>query len=791
GGEFGWGGPVKLRITARAAKERPAVALQTVNDDALASALNEAARQGSVVKLPAGTFHLSRTLRIPAGVTVAGAGRDATVLQFGQAAHRQADALQSEQFTKLGGSGWNLAPASIHTPGDTLEYRLNVPTSGEWTVWLRYATQMAQWGKPGMDGQTALIVDDGEPVPLTALPNTGSFGTFKWSKSASLKLAAGAHRLVWKNLKGGGLSLDAYVFALDPSFQPSDKPFPESSGKIIVLQGEDVVKMQSKEGRLPGGDVPAVWLAGDGASVRDLTILGCPQVNFGIAIRPPRGEVRPYGDSPEKGKWVSGCRVERVRVADVEGKHAENCGVHFLNADHAVVCDNELWARAPLFLAGVRQCDLSRNRLVSVTRFGGNAEAAILGRNSVLRECIIEDNRVACPPGAEAGGPTARRLIWVSTGAGSVDLNWMARNGVEVAQAAGQARFGGVAGTDQNVGEMILFEACQRFMFFGPLAGADAQSVTLPKTVPPTPDDRLGSVKREQLAHDAAGHETPFWPPDVDDGTGEPPIGEYFVTVLKGRGLGQTRRVVGRVGETLRLDQAWRETPEPGALVVVTTAFYRNLIVGNHTADGMTGIQLWISCIENVIAGNTIARQRKPGLFLYSCFTTAASSMPRTWNRGVGPLYFNHVEGTRTDECSAGALVTSGDDPKLAIEFPRALGNVLRRNSFIKSRTDGVILTSRKRAEGELSAASILGTLVEFNVVRDAPIAYRAASNVDGTLFRRNHAYFWHPVSLNAEPPVAFQLDDPKATAALELNSVEGKTGTGTKEITEVQRGTK
>ncbi|MBM4047757.1 MAG: hypothetical protein FJ279_21855, partial [Planctomycetes bacterium] len=375
GGEFGWGGPVKLRITARAAKERPAVALQTVNDDALASALNEATRTGSVVKLPPGTFQLHRTLRIPAGVTVAGAGRDATVLQFSP--------LQSDQFTKLGGSGWNLAPTAIHTVGDTLEYRLNVPTSGEWTVWLRYATQMAQWGKPGMDGQTALIVNDGEPAPLNALPNTGSFGTYKWSKSASLKLAAGAHRLVWKNLKGGGLSLDAYVFALDPSFQPSDKPFPESSEKVIVLQGEDTVRMQSKEGRLPGGDVPAVWLAGDGASVRDLSILGCPQVNFGIAIRPPRGEVRPYGDSPEKGKWVSGCRVERVRVADVEGKHAENCGIHFLNADHAVVCDNELWARAPLFLAGVRQCDLSRNRLVSVTRFGGNAEAAILGRNSV------------------------------------------------------------------------------------------------------------------------------------------------------------------------------------------------------------------------------------------------------------------------------------------------------------------------------------------------------------------------------------------------------------------------
>ena len=211
--------------------------------------------------------------------------------------------------------------------------------------------------------------------------------------------------------------------------------------------------------------------------------------------------------------------------------------------------------------------------------------------------------------------------------------------------------------------------------------------------------------------------------------------------------------------------------------------------MGNYTPDGMTGIQLWISCIENVVAGNTIARQRKPGLFLYANGTTLASSMPRTWNRGISPLFFNHVEGTRTDECSAGALVTSGDSAGLPIEFPRALGNVLRHNSFLRSRTDGVIIVSRKgeAAQGDTSP-SILGTVVEFNVVRDAPVAYHAASGADGVVFRRDHAYFWYPVNTSPEPPVAFQVDTPDATAAIEQNSVEGKTGTGEKGIVEVKR---
>ena len=189
----------------------------------------------------------------------------------------------------------------------------------------------------------------------------------------------------------------------------------------------------------------------------------------------------------------------------------------------------------------------------------------------------------------------------------------------------------------------------------------------------------------------------------------------------------------------------------------------------------MTGIQLWISCIENVIAGNTIARQRKPGLFLYANGTTLASSMPRTWNRGISPLFWNLVEGNRTEECSAGALVTSGDEGPLPIEFPRALGNVLRHNTFTRNRTDGVILTSRPAPSGvKDTSASIAGTLVEFNVVRDASIAYHAAASVDATVFRRNHAYFWYPVNHSPDRPVAFQVDPARSSTVLELNSIEG-----------------
>jgi hypothetical protein len=772
GGEWGWGGPVKLKIT-KAPKSRssdstaasgPKIELTSSAHGAeIQRALDEMGeRGGGLVLLRDGKLTFSGTLRIPAGVSLRGKGKDRTSLELVRDA--------SAPFPRLSGSGWNQAPGAVHTPGDTIEYELAVPKSGRWTVWLRYATDMKPWNQPGVSGNHTLAVDNAPPVALMNLENTSGWGAFQWSKSATMDLTAGKHKLVWKNMKGGGVSLDAFVFALDPEFRPTMSPPPTNDAGLIVLQAEDCVRFVTKEGNLPGGDRAAVWLAGNGASLSDLSILGDAQVNVGIAIR-----------SPQSTTWLTNCHVERVRVADCDGKQGENCGLLVRYVDHARVADNELWGRAPLFISGARQSEFTHNRLVSVSRFGGNAEAAILGRNETIEECVVEDNVIASPSGAEAGSPTARRLLWFSTGHGSITRNWIANNGVEKANGpgadtgAGQARFGGVAGTDQNVGEMILFEANHRTAYFGPLASADASSVTLPKTITPTPDDRLGNVTRAQLAHDQAGNETPFWPPDLDDGTEEPPISEYYVSIFSGRGQGQTRRVLKREGERLLLDKPWAVAPKAGSVIAVGTAFYRNFIVGNRTPDGMTGIQLWISCVENVIAGNSIARQRKPGLFLYANGTTLASSMSRTWNRGISPLFWNVAEGNYAEECSAGALVTSGDEGRLPIEFPRTLGNELRHNSFVRNRTDGVILVSRRAPAGAKDiTASIVGSIVEFNVVRDATVGYHAGASCDAVVFRRNHAYFWYPVNGSTNPPVAFQVDDAGTSVAIERNSIEG-----------------
>ena len=361
-------------------------------------------------------------------------------------------------------------------------------------------------------------------------------------------------------------------------------------------------------------------------------------------------------------------------------------------------------------------------------------------------------------------------MIWVSTGHGSVSRNWFAHN------RAVRPRFGGLAGTDQNVGEMILLEACQRYIYSGPVEDADSGSVTLPQSVERTPDETLGTVSRFVLPVDGRGHETPFWPPDAkdDDGVGEPPVGEYYVVVLRGRGMGQSRRVVSRQGERLVLESPW-EPPTKGDRILVTTLFHRNLIVGNDVQEGMSGIQLWFSCMENVVSGNAVRHQRGGGLPLVGSVSTLASSMPTMWNRGLAPCFFNTFEGNLTEDVTNGGSAHGGASHELPRpDFPIAMGNVYRHNSLTSNRIEGMTISGDRRESNDVPASTV-GTIFELNIVRDSPGSLlRVAGGADLVVARRNIFHFWHPAEDPNEKRAAMVFDQ-LGTYFTEINEVESR----------------
>lgn len=728
GGAWGWGGPVALEVRPASVPKPPV----TMTAGSTASAIQSALNRGGTVHLAAGTYLLDRNLVVPAGARLEGAGAAPTILKL--AAPAQAS------LRRLGASGWGQAVGGLQDAGDVLTYRVTAPAPGAWAVWVRYAAA----NPAPMSGRTTLAVEGGgPPVPLQNLADTGDWNRFRWAQAGVISLKRGGNTLHWATQGGGGINLDAFVFAHDPAWQPGEMDTVRPSPALIVQQAEDVSGARTVQAQFPGGDAAAVWLAGDRASLAGLTVLGSPRVNTGVLIAHPQGQL------------IEDARVENVRVANVEGTYGENAAVYVVHGRGARVTDCDLTGRAPLRFEGMTQGQIRRNHLHAVTRFGGNAEAAILGRTHPLHQNVIEGNVV---DSADAGGgPTARRLLWFSTGAGSVSDNYIADN-------VGRTRFGGVAGTDQNVGETILFETNMRVAYYGPPAGASESGVTLP----------------------ASG---PFQPPITSDGPNaqgsdfpEAAQDEYYLYVVKGKGLGQVRRVVGRQGRTLMLDQPWTVAPDSGSLVLEALSFVHNIVVGNHLADGMSGLQLWIGGYRNIFADNEIRGERREGIYLYGAMSTAGPTMPNNWNAGIGPLFYNTVEGNRIGETDQGILVGVEDNPgaSAGADWPRALGTTIRHNTMTGSRSAGMQVSAGAARPDDPADLGIEGTIAEFNAVQDAPVGYGSGPRTLGTLFRRNHAYFWN--WLPSAPPQAFATAGAREAVGSD-NTIEGRAGEGDSRI--------
>ncbi len=177
-------------------------------------------------------------------------------------------------FAQWWGQPWekgafNAGVGNIHNVGDRLEWRIFVPAEGKYRVWIRYAHNMKAFGVDAMDDRTALRIGDGNPVPLRDLPDTGGWGKFRWTLTTTMHLPAGEQRLVWENLRGGGLNLDAFCLTDDPDWHP-DKAVrilgwwgeyriePPKQGKhLLLVQAEACEKAIGKEitvsrGALPG-----------------------------------------------------------------------------------------------------------------------------------------------------------------------------------------------------------------------------------------------------------------------------------------------------------------------------------------------------------------------------------------------------------------------------------------------------------------------------------------------------------------------------------------------------------
>jgi len=211
--------------------------------------------------------------------------------------------------------------------------------------------------------------------------------------------------------------------------------------------------------------------------------------------------------------------------------------------------------------------------------------------------------------------------------------------------------------------------------------------------------------------------------------------------------------VVARDGSTLRLEQPWRVVPDADSTVVLTELFYRNLIVGNEIRDAMTGIQLWINGVENVIADNRLSDFSAEGILLHSGASGGPQTRSQFWpivghnlagfNRGIGASYFNTVAGNTVLHAATGINVSAGifRATQGPIDWPTSMGNVARRNTVERPRGFGLWTGRRDRTFVPFDQApgfALVGNLIEHNRLQDTQKPDGADDRAAAIALRRN-----------------------------------------------------
>jgi hypothetical protein len=685
GGRFGWSEPVPLTVLAPV-KEPILVDASKFNlptdpsadaVPAITAAL-KAAGPGKVVMLPAGTFTLMKPLVLTGGQHLRGQGSSNTILQL-------APAIKLDAFPQPPPRHRGTLVGSIHTPGDTLRWRVTVPAAGDWSLWVYYGADNSPWGVADMGGHTQIQADNSAPVSLDNLPNTGSFGDFKWCRTAKLNLTAGEHTLTWTNVKGGGLNLDRFALALDPAWKP-DAPRVTPADRVVVFEAEDYIEGRARDWASPERAV--VLINGTDIALQDVTILGAPACSSGVFVRDSRDVV------------VSGLIVSDIPTAPGNASALQVSSSHNIR-----VFDSSLRGRAPVLIEDVshlwvRGCTLRPDH--------GNANgslAAFIGTGPIMN-CVLEGNRVT----STRGTPETMRLLWWNTGGGCVAENWIAQND--------GANFGGQPGQDSNVGEAILFESNLSQPWYGPAAAAADDWLELPAQGPDW--SMLAGVT----------------------------LGRYAVVVVNGPGAGQARLIRGLDAHRLLVDRPWAVAPTAASTVLITEEFYRNHVIGNLVREAMTGCQFWVNGHENIIAGNRFEHMRRDGILLFAMVNKLAPVQTPGWNGGIGTIFYNLVVGNHLEEVGYGPRINLGGATVAGrpIPFPLALGNAVRRNTVVHARSIGMGADLRGADEPMPPGAKpiLLGSIFEWNRTEDCPTAAFVSRWAAQTIVRRSHLYFWN-----------------------------------------------
>lgn len=157
----------------------------------------------------------------------------------------------------------------------------------------------------------------------------------------------------------------------------------------------------------------------------------------------------------------------------------------------------------------------------------------------------------------------------------------------------------------------------------------------------------------------------------------------WFLIILRGRGLGQYRRVTRVEGDTIYLDRPWDVVPDSESFFDLVTASNHNLWVDNFTGLGSGNSQfVYGSGIENVVAGHSMLLSS--GMTMYSMLMQKDEGGDI---RELGVVAYNQFIGCDCRYSGMGLCLWTNESwswlDDWDIECMNLVGNIARWNSFV------------------------------------------------------------------------------------------------------------
>lgn len=170
-----------------------------------------------------------------------------------------------------------------------------------------------------------------------------------------------------------------------------------------------------------------------------------------------------------------------------------------------------------------------------------------------------------------------------------------------------------------------------------------------------------------------------------------------YAVIVKGKGFGQSRRIIGHSGTTIVLATPWNVVPDGESVINIGSYMDRVVVYGNYLDakpyaatnlqhNASAGVEPFGGCF-NLVADNNTFHQLRQGVSNWATRVTD--------DEGIAPNFFNLYANNRFSDCRWAIYNSEGNwSPKLSVTEGTGIAGTIYRNNRIENPTEAGIKNS-------------------------------------------------------------------------------------------------